>query len=105
LGRSRPRSRAGQYIARELLDELPAEVRDHEPTLALDGGPGGTAFHERIIRDAPAFLRPGGLLALELGAGQAERLGILIRQTAAFTEVTVVADLLGIERVLTARRR
>jgi len=93
------------YIARELLDELPAEVRDHEPTLALDGGPGGTAFHERIIRAAPAFLRPGGLLALELGAGQAERLGILIRQTAAFTEVTVVADLLGIERVLTARRR
>jgi release factor glutamine methyltransferase len=87
------------------LKELPGEVRDHEPTLALDGGPGGTALHERIIRDAPAFLKPGGLLALELGAGQAERLRALVQETGAFTEVAVVPDLLGIERVLTARRR
>lgn len=93
------------YIARELLKELPEEVRDHEPRLALDGGPGGTTLHERIIRDAPVFLKPGGLLALELGAGQAERLRALVQETGAFIDMALVPDVLGIERVLTARRR
>ena len=92
------------YIARELLQELPAEVRDYEPALALDGGPGGTDLHDRIIRGAADFLKPGGLLAMELGLGQAERLVAASAGAGAFTDIATVPDLLGIQRVLTARR-
>ncbi len=92
------------YIARELLQELPGEVLDYEPTLALDGGRGGTECHERVIREAPFFLTPGGLLAMEIGAGQAERLTAALAAAGAFVEIASVPDLLGIPRVLTARR-
>jgi release factor glutamine methyltransferase len=92
------------YIARELLEELPVEVSNFEPALALDGGPGGTRVHERIIGEAPVFLRSGGLLAMELGLGHAERLADVVRATGVFTDIATVPDLLGIARVLTARR-
>ncbi len=92
------------YIARELLPELPGEVIEYEPVLALDGGPGGTMLHERILKEAPSFLKPGGLLAMELGLGQAERLTAAVQEGGAFTDVATVRDLLGIERVLTARK-
>ena len=92
------------YIARELLAELPGEVLDYEPPLALDGGPGVTELHERVIRGAADFLKPGGLLAMELGLGQAERLVAASAGAGAFTDIATVPDLLGIQRVLTARR-
>lgn len=92
------------YIARELLEELPSEVIEYEPLLALDGGPGGTMLHERILKEAPSFLKPGGLLAMELGLGQAERLTAAMKEEEAFMDVATVRDLLGIERVLTARK-
>ena len=58
------------YIAREDLDRLPAGVRDYEPRLALDGGPGGYAVFDRILARAKDYLVPGGYLIVEIGSPQ-----------------------------------
>jgi release factor glutamine methyltransferase len=58
------------YIAQEDLPRLPVGVRDYEPHLALDGGPGGYRVLERLLDGAPRFLEPGGYLIVEIGAPQ-----------------------------------
>ncbi len=58
------------YIPREDLDKLPPGVRDYEPRLALDGGPGGFAVFERLIDQARRHLVPQGYLLVEIGAPQ-----------------------------------
>ena len=59
------------YIASAEIATLEAEVRDHDPRLALDGGADGLDFYRRIAAEAGAFLKPGGKLMLEFGDGQA----------------------------------
>ena len=93
------------YIATGVLETLRPEVRDHEPRMALDGGPDGLDFYIRIFRDAPAFLKPGGLLALEIGCDQAGAVTALADESGAFDGVTVVRDLAGLDRVVTAVRK
>ncbi|MFO7785673.1 MAG: peptide chain release factor N(5)-glutamine methyltransferase [Thermodesulfobacteriota bacterium] len=58
------------YVDSEELNRLGPEVRDYEPRQALDGGPGGMEVVKRILRDAPAFLSPGGRLLLEMDPRQ-----------------------------------
>lgn len=93
------------YIPADQLAELPEEVRAHEPIEALDGGPGGLAVHRRILAAAPEFLRPGGVLLLEIGEGQAAPLREMVEALVVFEGLVFHRDLLGIERVLEVRRR
>ena len=44
---------------------MPPEARDHEPTVALDGGADGVDLHRRIAAGAPDWLAPGGVLLVE----------------------------------------
>jgi release factor glutamine methyltransferase len=73
------------YVATEELPDLPADVRNHEPRLALDGGPGGLAVIEAALRDIaekPALrakLSPGCRIYLEIGSRQ----GQAVRELAA----------------------
>jgi len=95
------------YIAEAEMSELQPEVRDYEPGLALSGagdatGPDGTALHRRLLAEAPAYLRPGGWLLLEVGQGQAEGVARAARD-AGYGEVTVTEDMAGIGRVVSAR--
>jgi release factor glutamine methyltransferase len=60
------------YIAEEEWSTLEEEVRDHEPRLALDGGPGGFAVFDRLIDQARWYLKPGGHLLVEIGSAQEE---------------------------------
>lgn len=60
------------YIPSGDLDALMPEVRDHEPRLALDGGPDGLAAYRMLTGQAGRILAPGGWLAVEVGIGQAE---------------------------------
>ncbi|MBX3160752.1 MAG: peptide chain release factor N(5)-glutamine methyltransferase [Deltaproteobacteria bacterium] len=79
------------YIASAVIPTLSAEVRG-EPRLALDGGPDGLAFYDRISTAAPTYLDPGGALVLEHGYDQAEP----VRErlvAAGFDGVTLVHDL------------
>lgn len=62
------------YVPTDALALLPRDVRAHEPALALDGGPDGLALLRRAVAEAPAWLRPGGTLLLELGGEQADLL-------------------------------
>lgn len=91
------------YVPTADCADLQQEVRQWEPVVALDGGPDGLACMRRLVGMAPSLLRPGGLLALESGAGQAGELEALLESSGQWTGVTVVPDLAGIPRVLTAR--
>ncbi len=63
------------YIASADIATLAPEVRDFEPRRALDGGADGLDFYRAIAAAAPALLAPGGVLIVELGAGQAQAVG------------------------------
>lgn len=89
------------YIPTAELATLDRDVRDHEPRLALDGGPDGLDLVRRVIAAARARLRPGGVVALEVGQGQAAALGPLL-DASGFTRVEVARDTAGIDRVVSA---
>ncbi|MEP7050691.1 MAG: peptide chain release factor N(5)-glutamine methyltransferase [Pseudomonadota bacterium] len=91
------------YIPSADIAGLAADVRDFEPRLALDGGLDGLEITRRIIAEAPQYLSPGGLLALEGGFDQAPAVAELLA-SAGYTEITRAKDLAGIERVVTGRR-
>ena len=74
-----------------------------EPRLALDGGADGLDFYRRLVREAAAFLRPDGFLAVEAGRGEAVVISELAR-TNGWLEVEITKDLAGIDRVVTMRR-
>jgi release factor glutamine methyltransferase len=91
------------YIESGAIPALPPEVREHDPHLALDGGPDGLAAYRVIAADAGRILRPGGWLVLELGAGQQAAVESILT-AAGMTVARPVADLAGIPRALAARR-
>jgi len=88
------------YIARVALAELPVEVRDFEPPLALDGGPEGLDVIERILALAPGFLRPRGRILLEIGREHAGPLRARLASDPRYGDPVFCRDLLGDERVL-----
>lgn len=91
------------YIASAEIATLMPDVRDFEPRLALDGGEDGLALVRRIVDDAPTWLEPGGLLALEIGAGEAEATRALFA-AAGFTSIATHRDYGRIERVVSGLR-
>ncbi len=62
------------YIASEVIAGLSGEVRDHDPRLALDGGPDGLDAYRTILAQVPRLLAPGGHLLVEIGYDQEEAL-------------------------------
>ncbi|MCC6420299.1 MAG: peptide chain release factor N(5)-glutamine methyltransferase [Gemmataceae bacterium] len=58
------------YIPHADIANLEPGVRDYEPHRALDGGPDGYAVFDRLVREARAYLEPGGYLIVEIGAPQ-----------------------------------
>ena len=93
------------YVGEEERDSLDPEVREWEPARALFAGMGGLEVIRRIVGGAPAVLRPGGLLAIEIGWQQADAVAALIREVDGFSEPTVRRDLAGRDRIVTAEFR
>lgn len=91
------------YIRSADLPGLMPEVRDHDPIEALDGGPDGLDALRDLGRGIPLWLRPGGLLAVEIGADQADDSQELMRPHLA--EMRVLPDLAGRPRILLGTRR
>jgi release factor glutamine methyltransferase len=89
------------YIRTADCEQLPVHIRDHEPRVALDGGPTGLAVVETIVGDAAIALRPGGFLFLEIGYDQGHAVRALLEQ-AGFAEITVHKDIAGLDRVVSA---
>jgi release factor glutamine methyltransferase len=92
------------YVTEKEFENLPATVRKYEPREALVAGEDGTEYHMVIAEAAAGFLDKDGLLALEVGMGQAEKVALLISDTGQFGEPRIVKDFSGIERVVVARR-
>ena len=88
------------YVPSERLDSLQPEVRDHEPRGALDGGPDGTELIRPMLRQARAYLRPGGALMLEIDEEQGATMAEAARSAFPAAAVRVLPDLAGRDRVL-----
>lgn len=86
------------YIPTEDLKGLMSDVIDFEPSIALDGGVDGLLFYRAIIKNIGSCLKDGGLLAFEVGAGQADDVAYLMEER--FSSVTLEKDLAGIDRVV-----
>lgn len=91
------------YVAESEEAELAAEVISYEPRHALISGRTGLEHLTTIVREAPDWLEPRGVLVCELAPHQAGAVVELARR-AGFSEVLVRADLAGRDRVLVARR-
>ena len=92
------------YVRRGDLEGLEPQVRDYEPSLALDGGEDGLDFYRRLAGQAAPFLAPQGLIVLEVGAGQAGEVAGLLAQSGSFVPAQIRPDLAGIPRVVSATR-
>ncbi len=89
------------YIASDVISDLMEEVRDHDPLMALDGGKDGLDFYRRIIEGAARHLNPEGKIYLEIGFDQGESVAALLEK-AGFTDICVVKDYNGLDRVVKA---
>ena len=90
------------YVAEADRAAVAPEVRDHEPEQALFAGMDGLLIIEKLIAGAPAVLRSGGLLALELGLGQAETVVAQFGADGRYGPPRIVNDLAGRPRVVLA---
>jgi release factor glutamine methyltransferase len=91
------------YVADASTDLDPSVAR-WEPHGALFAGPDGLDAIRAIVRGAPAWIRPGGWLVLEIGADQGARVGELL-DASGFAEIEIRPDLTGRDRVALARVR
>ena len=91
------------YIASGVIPSLDEEVREHDPKLALDGGPDGLEPYRILLGEAGRLLAPGGLLVVEIGYDQAEALSSLAG--ACGLEILKIApDLSGNPRCVATKR-
>lgn len=91
------------YIPTREIESLDPEVAIYEPRLALDGGADGLAAYRQIFAALPELLMPGGVFAVEVGQGQAERVAELAAAAGLVMETTRF-DLAGVPRVVWGRR-
>jgi release factor glutamine methyltransferase len=89
------------YVPTAEIPQLSREVR-YDPMLALDGGRDGLYLIRRLISDAPAYLKTGAWIYLEIGISQSSVVAKLLEQQK-FRDIFVENDYLGVERFLSAR--
>lgn len=91
------------YIKTKDIETLDSEVKDYEPHKALDGGEDGLKFYKKIIKDAPMFLKAGGKIYFELGAGQSTAVSTLLEKE--FKDIQVIKDYNKIDRIIKATKK
>ncbi|NCJ07371.1 peptide chain release factor N(5)-glutamine methyltransferase [Synechococcales cyanobacterium C] len=92
------------YIPAAMVTNLQPEVAWHEPRLALAAGADGLSAIREIVAQASGYLVPGGVLLMEMMAGQSEAVVELLRSQAHYTQIQIHADLAGIPRFAQAHR-
>lgn len=90
------------YIPSDVIEKLDPEVRDHEPRLALDGGPDGLKFYRAIVRQARRRLRKGGWLLMEIGYDEGDDVREMLEDLG-YVETVIVKDYSGLDRVAAGR--
>jgi release factor glutamine methyltransferase len=91
------------YIATDVIETLEPEVRDHEPRLALDGGPDGLDAYRFLAGEILRVLKPGAMFAVEIGYDQSEAVETLFKQAGA-QNVKTIKDLSTNDRVVTGTK-
>ena len=90
------------YISSQRVDTLPNEIIGFEPRLAFDGGALGVRILQRLVREAPRYLRKGGWLAFEVGLGQGPAVLKRLQSSGHFSQQRSVADSHGDIRAVLA---
>ena len=90
------------YIPSDVIPGLMREVKDHEPILALDGGPEGLDIYRRIFEKADWFLKPQGVMLLEIGHDQGEAICSLAEAHGFSCEI--LKDLAGHDRTAICKK-
>ena len=91
------------YIATHVIETLEPEVRDHEPRLALDGGPDGLDAYRLLAGEILRVLKPGAMFAVEIGYDQSAAVEALFREAGA-QNVRTIKDLSVNDRVVTGTK-
>lgn len=90
------------YIRSNEINELQEEVK-REPKIALDGGEDGLTFYRKIVKDSVNYIKFGGIIAFEVGFDQGwDVKDILV--DGGYSDIEVVKDLQGIDRVVLGKR-
>lgn len=92
------------YIGSKKVERMPAEIAEHEPRAAFDGGMFGVALLMRLLEEAPRFLREDGWLAFEVGLDQGPALLKRMQRNRHFSEIRAVNNTAGAVRTIIARR-
>ncbi len=92
------------YISTGQLDRR-ADLLMYEPRTAFDGGPYGVSVFQRVVQEAPLFLRPGGTLLFEIGVAQDRPVSGLVDRSGCYEPVVAVNDHEGRARVIAARTK
>ncbi len=93
------------YVSPQQAPHLPREVREYEPPVAVFGHGDGLDDHRRLITASARWLTPGGLLALEVGMGQAATVRDFLASQPGYADIRTLRDHAGIDRVLAAVQR
>ena len=93
------------YIPRSHLADLAPEIREYEPTTALDGGDDGLDSISEILFRAGEFLVPGGHLLMEMGFDQRNGLTALVKKCPEFHTPDFTRDLAGHDRVVHVKKK
>jgi release factor glutamine methyltransferase len=92
------------YVSTRRLENERNTLLAHEPREAFDGGPYGLSIHQRVVREAHAFLRPGGVLLFEIGYRQERQVEMLFRRTGTYGTVEMRRNAAGHVRVVFAKK-
>ncbi|MCI0491558.1 MAG: peptide chain release factor N(5)-glutamine methyltransferase [Planctomycetes bacterium] len=93
------------YVSTTEMAELPVDVREHEPHIALEAGERGMDVISPLVDQAATRLKAGGALLLEISPMIAGSVEQLIRDISSFESGTTIRDLAGHARVVQATKR
>lgn len=90
------------YIENDVIPTLERDVKDYEPYKALNGGSDGLDFYRRISKIGTGILNQKYLIAFEVGYNQSEAVSEILKNDG-YENITVISDLSGVNRVVTAQ--
>jgi len=93
------------YVKSSEVKKLEPEISLYEPVTSLDGGKDGLDFITKIINEAPRYLKPDGVLLVEIGYGQSDAVRSIAGGIEGFKGFEIIRDYSGIERVFKAGTR
>ena len=92
------------YVSAAEYEALEKNVKDYEPRIALYAGEDGLDLYRKIVEKVDQFLKPDGVLLLEIGYQQGPAVRGLLEQTGVFAQIRIDKDLQSHERVVVATR-